>query len=78
MIWPQKELNIMTCINLQTGHLFNYKTFPDVITAIRASISVPVLYIPTKINGNTHVDGALISNYPTEYAEQQQQKKKKQ
>jgi len=73
----KKELNIMTtCINLQTGHLFNHKTFPDVdaITAIRASISVPVLYIPIKINGNTYVDGALISNYPIEYAENNNKK----
>lgn len=73
----QKELNIMTtCINLQTGHLFNYKKFPDVdvITAIRASISVPVLYIPTKINGNMYVDGAIISNYPVEYAENNNKK----
>ena len=63
-----------TCINLQTGHLFNYKTFPDAdaITAIRASISVPVLYIPIKI-GNTYV-GALISNYPIEYAENNNKK----
>jgi NTE family protein len=44
--------------------VFNYETHPtmSVITAIRISCSIPVVFEPVLFNGDYYVDGGLINN----------------
>lgn len=54
--------------NLTKGReeVFDYKTTPDfsVITALRISVSVPIIFSPVKINEDYYVDGGLKNNFP--------------
>jgi predicted acylesterase/phospholipase RssA len=49
--------------------MFNYKNTPNmsIITAIRISISVPLIFTPVLYNDNYYVDGALVNNFPINY-----------
>jgi NTE family protein len=38
--------------------------YMEVATAVRASMSIPVVFQPVKINGSILVDGGILSNYP--------------
>ena len=51
---------------------FDYKKTPNVkITrAIRMSISIPFIFTIEKYNGDIHVDGGLINNYPIKLFEE--------
>jgi NTE family protein len=42
----------------------------DTGTAVRASSSVPALFVPVKIGGHEYVDGGLVSPVPVRYAKQ--------
>jgi hypothetical protein len=48
---------------------FSDDTFPDmqVLTAIRISISLPIIFSPVLFNECLYVDGFVIDNYPIEY-----------
>jgi NTE family protein len=52
---------------LQQGRrvVFNYGNTGQ---AVRASVSIPSMFIPTKIAGNEYVDGGLVSPVPVEVA----------
>lgn len=39
----------------------------SVITAIRVTCSIPLLFTPTRINGDVYVDGGIYNNFPIEY-----------
>lgn len=60
------DLNIVAT-NYNTGvwTLFNKATTPDVkiSDAVRASISIPFVFAPHKINGNWYVDGGIQNNW---------------
>ena len=46
--------------------IFNYKNTPSVsvITALRISISIPLIFTPVFYNDNCYIDGALVNNFP--------------
>ena len=45
--------------------VFNYETYPlmSVITAIRISCSIPVIFEPVLFEGDYYIDGGLINNF---------------
>lgn len=49
--------------------IFNYETTPNlsVITALRMSISIPIVFTPIIYNDEFYVDGGLINNFPIKY-----------
>lgn len=57
--------------NLTKGceRTFSFEHSPDfsVITAIRISISVPIIFTPVNIDDELYVDGALVNNFPISY-----------
>lgn len=55
-----------TNLNKYCYKRFNYTDTPDVkvLDAIRMSISVPFLFTINEYDGDIHVDGGLIDNYP--------------
>jgi NTE family protein len=68
----QKHLLVIGT-NLTKGReeLFSLETTPtmSVITAIRISISVPIIFTPVNFNDNLYVDGALVNNFPINYCQ---------
>jgi NTE family protein len=48
---------------------FNYITHPNmsVLTAIRISISIPIVFTPVLYDSDYYVDGALVNNFPIKY-----------
>lgn len=60
-----------TNLNKYTSTKFNYICTPNVkvIDAIRMSISIPFMFTTNKYNGDIHVDGGLIDNFPIKYFE---------
>jgi predicted acylesterase/phospholipase RssA len=53
-------------INRCTMTIFDYITTPNVkvTKAIRMSIGIPLLFTAQRFNGDIHVDGGIINNYP--------------
>ncbi len=49
--------------------VFNYETYPSmsVITAIRISCSIPVIFEPVLFDGDYYIDGGLINNFPLKH-----------
>jgi predicted acylesterase/phospholipase RssA len=63
----KKELIVSgVCLNDRKCHYFSHVTHPNikVITAIRISISIPIIFVPVEYNNKLWVDGALMDNYP--------------
>lgn len=58
---------VATDLNSGEGVLFQRG---DVGTAVRASSSVPSVFLPVKIAGHEYVDGGLVSPVPVRYAKQ--------
>lgn len=58
-----------TNFNTKEEKIFSYINTPNlsVITAIRMSISIPVIYTPVLYNNNYYVDGALTNNFLIEH-----------
>lgn len=63
----QKEL-VITSTNLTHNKsvFFSYKNYPNVPikTAVRASTSIPYLYVPVELDGMMLADGGIKDNYP--------------
>ncbi|MCY6354816.1 patatin-like phospholipase family protein [Clostridium sp. ZS2-4] len=62
-----KELHIIiTDLSTHRSEVANYENTPDmpVITAIRASMSIPIAFVPVKYKGKTFVDGGTLRNFP--------------
>jgi NTE family protein len=55
-----------TNLNKYCYKKFNYSETPDVkvVDAVRMSISVPFLFTINEFEGDIHIDGGLIDNYP--------------
>jgi hypothetical protein len=49
--------------------MFNYETKPNmsVITAIRISCAIPVMFIPVLFENEYYIDGGCINNFPLKY-----------
>lgn len=56
---------VTTNLDKQEVKLFSTKETPDmsVSQAVRASMSIPGVFAPVKIDGDLHVDGGLMANY---------------
>lgn len=67
VLYNIKRLNILAT-NLSTFSIteFNYENTPNVkvIDAIRMSINIPIIFTKVIYNGDYHVDGAVIDNFP--------------
>lgn len=55
-----------TCVNDASIHYFSHETTPDmqVLTAIRISISIPIVFKPYIYNNKVWIDGGCMNNYP--------------
>ncbi|HEX3028386.1 MAG TPA: patatin-like phospholipase family protein [Clostridia bacterium] len=65
----KKELSVAVCnINYGKTIIANYTNTPDmpVVSAVRASMSMPFIYQPFEWNGDLYVDGGTMYNYPIE------------
>lgn len=51
--------------NMRTGKC-EYMNSGNLIDAVMASSSIPVLFLPTKINGQVYSDGGILNNFPIE------------
>lgn len=71
--------NLVVCASnftKQTVEYFNVDTMPhlSVITAIRVSCSIPLIFTPLSINDNIYMDGGLFNNFPIDYFKNHQLK----
>lgn len=57
---------VASCIETKSATYFNHINTPDVpvITAVRASISIPLFFTPVKHDGKTYVDGSATDDFP--------------
>lgn len=57
---------VATNVDRRTLRLFSDKTTPDmaIADAVTASMAMPLVFKPQRIDGQRHVDGALVSNLP--------------
>lgn len=55
-----------TCLETRTPEYFSEKTHPDLdlVTALKASCSLPIIFRPVTIGGKTYVDGAVCDPFP--------------
>lgn len=60
-----------SCLNESKVHYFNYETFPDmkILTAIKISCCIPIIFMPIKFNNKLWLDGGLLNNYPIKFCE---------
>ena len=62
---------ILTGSNISKNKIvyFSRYTYPTmlILDALRITIGYPVLYQPIKLNGDYHIDGAALDNYPMGY-----------
>ena len=63
-----KKNMIVTVANLTKSNYeyFSFETTPElsIITAIKASCTIPILFTPVIINDNYYIDGGLYNNFP--------------
>jgi len=54
------------CVNDKTCYYFSHEKFPnmEVLTALRITISIPIIFDPCEYDGKLFVDGGCIDNYP--------------
>lgn len=65
-----KELCINAlCINDKRKHYFNYVNTPDmpIITAVQASMAIPMLFVPVQYNEQLYIDPGLFENFMIEH-----------
>jgi NTE family protein len=65
-----KKLTITgVCLSDNNLYYFNHKLTPNmkVLTAIRISSSIPILFSPVKYDDKLWLDGGIIQNYPIEF-----------
>jgi NTE family protein len=57
------------CINTSSIHYFNDIDTPDmeVLTAVKISSSIPIVFKPVIYNDKVWIDGGCINNYPIDY-----------
>ncbi|HDR67918.1 MAG TPA: patatin [Bacteroidaceae bacterium] len=58
----QKEF-VVSVTNFRTGEA-EYLSEGDIVEAVVASSSIPILFKPVKINGNFYLDGGVVDNFP--------------
>lgn len=63
----KKKLIICVCnLTLKRSEYLNYKTNPNmkILTALRMSFSIPIIFCPIKYNNEYYIDGGIINNLP--------------
>ena len=68
-----KKLSIIgTNYNKGTEVIFNYETKPkmSIITAVRISSAVPIIFTPVLFEDEYYIDGGLVNNFPLKYCNQ--------
>jgi predicted acylesterase/phospholipase RssA len=63
-------LHVVTCnIDRREMRVFSTNKHPDmdVSLAVRASMSIPGVFVPVKLDGETYVDGGLAGNFMIDY-----------
>jgi NTE family protein len=65
-LYPIRFDIVTVCVNDKATCIFNYLNTPDVLvyTAIRMSMSVPILFCPVNYNGKLYIDGGILDNFP--------------
>lgn len=68
----QTGKNLVVCVSNITKHQAEYwsvDTTPNVsvVTAIRASCSLPLIFTPVKYHDDLYIDGGLFDNFPMNY-----------
>jgi predicted acylesterase/phospholipase RssA len=60
----------VTNLTKMNFEIFNYITKPNlpVYLAIRASVSIPIIFEPVMIDGDVYTDGGVVDNLPIEHA----------
>ena len=71
-IYKRKNIRLnIIATNITDGieEVFSLETNPNlsVMTAIRASIAVPIIFSPIKFNGKEYLDGGLVNNFPVNH-----------
>ncbi len=63
-----EELKIPLYIHAVNINTIEYTRFEkgDLISAIKASSSIPIVFAPVEINGYQYLDGGIINNFPVE------------
>ena len=67
-----KKLTITgTCIQDYKSHFFNYENTPDmdILTAIRISSTIPLIFMPTVHDNKLWLDGGMTENYPINFCD---------
>ena len=62
-----KKLTIIgTNFTKSCEEVFNYELTPNmsVLTAIRISMSIPIMFTPVHYNDNYYIDGGVVNNFP--------------
>lgn len=68
----KKKLILCTvCVDTKESEYISYETYPDldIKTAIKMTMSVPILFPPVKYNNKLYVDGGLLNNFPIDIFE---------
>lgn len=67
----KKLVIIGTNFSKGTEAVFDYINYPkmSVLTAVRISISVPVVFTPVEYESEIYVDGALVNNFPINHCD---------
>ena len=68
-LFNKTKINLIitgTCLDTNSIEYFSHKTTPNMklISALRISFSIPIVYNKVDLNGKIYVDGGLIDNLP--------------
>lgn len=68
--------DLVVCVSNLTkerAEFFNVDTMPNlsVVTAIRVSCCIPIIFTPISINDDVYMDGGLYNNFPIDYFQTQ-------
>ena len=63
-----KKKLILTSVNIndKVCEYISYETYPDldILTALKMTMAVPLLYPPVKLNNKLYIDGGILNNFP--------------
>lgn len=62
----KKVIGTTACLTTRDVEYISYEKYPDlnILTLIKMTSAIPLLFSPVKYNGNLYVDGGIIDNFP--------------
>lgn len=65
----KKIILVTVCLTTKIVEYISYENYPDLplITALRMTTCIPLLFPPVKYNDKLYIDGGLIDNFPIDY-----------